>query len=543
LPGRESAESMRCRLLASECGTIKKQGYHKLKVALASMTPYAVAMNNLGFQTVYRLFNEHPEVCCERVFRFDREEHGSVGEWLSVESGARLQDFDVLVVSLSYEQECLCLPEFLKAAGLPLFAGERWDGMPIIFCGGTVITSNPEPVAPFIDVCGIGDAEVLVRDFIRVWLEGSGHSWNRDRLLHELAAVAGFYVPVFYNSDSEGGLALPGDGPEKQGVPDVVERQSANLGFEPAHSVVVSEATHFAGMYLVEVARGCRWGCRFCLVCSINRPYRSVDAQRVIRLIEERPEAAGSVGLVGANLCDHPELESILSRVAGLDLRLGASSLRLDTVSDSLLIRLRDCGVRTVTLAPEAATAELLASIGKHFSPDRLPEVAQLVGRAGFDKLKLYYMIGLPGEQESDRLAIVEQVRQIREILPKKLRLKISLNPFVPKPQTPFQNEPMAEVSLIKSAIRTIRRGLAAIEGPGVRLQTPAVAESLAQAAISLGDRRIAKAIERACLYGERFLDALAAVGVDTDSLLHGKEGRNRPHPWRVVEQKECSGE
>ncbi|MBN2290032.1 MAG: radical SAM protein, partial [Candidatus Glassbacteria bacterium] len=287
-----------------------------------------------------------------------------------------------------------------------------------------------------------------------------------------------------------------------------------------------------------EVARGCRWGCRFCLVCSINRPYRTADAGRVIELIGQRPETAGSVGLVGANLCDHPELERILSHVAGTGLQLGASSLRLETLDERILQLLRACKVRTVTLAPEAAATGLLASIGKRCDPELLAGTARLVGKAGFEQLKLYYMVGLPGEEAPDRQALVEQVREIRAVLPDRVGLKVSINPFIPKPQTRMQDEPMAGASSIKAAIRQVRRGLADLKGPGVRLQAGAVAESLAQAVISQGDRRLAGAIERACLRGERFLDTLADVGVDTAELLHRKRDPGGTHPWRVVETK-----
>ena len=537
MQSREPADSLRQKMLAAESGTIRKQGYFPLKVALASMSPYPLAMNNLGFQTVYRLFNDHPQVRCERVFRFDRQAERDAN-WLSLESGARLQDFDVLAVSLSYEQDCLNLPAVLKAAGVPLYADERWSGMPLVFCGGPVITSNPEPVAPFVDVCGIGDAEILVREFIRTWLEGVQSKWDRERLLLELAAGPGFYVPVFYRIDSTGKLSPTAQEPEKKQVPAMVERQTALLEEEPAHSVVVSHSTHFAGMYLVEVARGCSRGCRFCLVCSINRPFRAVNADRVIRLLENRPAAARSVGLVAANLCDHPELERIVSRAAELGLRLGAPSLRLETLSEGVLRSLRACGVRTVTLAPETAAAGLLEKIGKRYDPACLIEVARQVNEVGFEQLKLYYMIGLPGEESSDRQAIVEQIREIRALLPGKLGLKISINPFIPKPQTLLQDEPMAGVPLIKGAIKQIRRGLASTAGPRTRLQVGAVAQSLAQAAISQGDRRTAEAIERACLKGERFLDALAAVGVDTAELLHRKKDSGRPRPWQVLERK-----
>lgn len=175
MPRFAALERLRKKILAGETGTIVKTGYCPLEVGIVALSPYAVMMDSLGFQTVYRLFNQHPEVRCERIFFLNRRVGEENGEWLSLESGRKPRDFGVLASSISYEQELLRLPVILQDARIPLYTAERADNSPIVFCGGPVITANPEPAAAFIDVCGIGDSERLVPEFAELGLQ----PWNR----------------------------------------------------------------------------------------------------------------------------------------------------------------------------------------------------------------------------------------------------------------------------------------------------------------------------------------------------------------------------
>jgi len=525
-------EKERQKLLATEDGTIRKSGYFPLEVGLVALSPYALAMNSLGFQTVYRLFNSHPEVRCERIFNLSPETASEKKGWVSLESGRRAVDYSVFALSVSYEQECLLLPAFLKSSGIPLYASERSQEDPIIFCGGAVITANPEPVALFVDVCGIGDGEKLVPAFVETWLEALQKGWERKHLLFELAGRKGFYVPSFYASEAASGENRSVVLPRVQGVPRKVERAIEPLQAHPAHSVVVSSAAHFRGMFLVEIARGCRWACRFCLVCSINRPYRDIKADRILEVLQKLPPRTRAVGLVGANLCDHPQLESIIESVAGLGLHPGVSSLRVDTVKESLIGLLRNCGVHSITLAPETASEKLLASLGKRYVREQLFEVVGMIARAGFENLKLYYMIGLPGEDPADRQALVEQIRELSRLLPSRMKLKVSLNPFIPKPHTAWQDEPMMKPAQIKSALRSIRKALADCS-PAVQIQTRSIAGSVAQAVISMGDRTIARAIARAGIQGLRFLDCLKQENLDLEPILYTKKKYTQLYPWK----------
>ncbi len=534
---RRNPRDRREELLARESGTIRKEGYFPLEVALVALSPYPVAMTSLGFQTVYRLFNAHPGVRCERVFP---PEDG--GRWRSLESGRELESFAVLALSLPYEQDLLAVPGVLRAAGLPLRAADRGDQYPLVFCGGPVVSANPEPLAPFVDVCGIGDGELLVPRFCEACCLGLEQDWPRRRLLEELAGRGGLYLPALYEAREAGdsGAEAVAPFPAAAGVPARIERAMAGLEGLPAYSVVVSPETHFRGMFMVEVARGCRWNCRFCLVCRINRPYRHVPADAVIAALEGLPPATGSVGLVGANVFDHPELERILEYLAGRALRLGVSSLRLETVTPELLELVEACGTRSLTLAPEAASDQLLAAIGKRYPPERLAEVVRLIGERGFESLKLYYMIGLPGETTADRRDLAAQARELARLLPGRMRLRISVNPFIPKPQTPWQDQPMLPAGELRTALKELKRELltsGAKGGARLELSFGPVAESVAQAVLSLGDRRLAGAIEEAAGTGRRLLDCLPGAGIDSAVLLQGRRAGATLHPWRLLEQ------
>ncbi|MCE5273134.1 radical SAM protein [bacterium] len=528
-------ENTRTSLLDAERGTLVRKDRAALNVGLVALSPYDVAMASLGFQTIYRLFNAHPEVRCERVFCLDRDNPAAERSWLALESGAPPSTFDVLALSLSYEQDCLWLPLFLRAMGLPTRAQARWGNLPVLLAGGPVPSGNPEPVAPFVEALGLGDGEVLVPDFIDTWLESARRTWERGAFLEALAARPGFYIPSLYRAEmlaGEGGVLVPR--PAVPAAPERVRRQSAPLTGDPAHSVIITSKAHFSEMFMLELARGCRHACRFCLVSRINRPWRVSDPLRVEALLENAPESAQVAGLVGTNLCDYPELPRVLRAVQKRGLRLGASSLRVDTLNDEILGLLLECGTRSITLAPETASAALLRELGKPSAAELLPSVVARASEMGFEQVKLYYMIGLPGESEADRAALGEQVRELAGSLGPRTRLRISLNPFVPKPQTAWQDEAMLAPRQIKAALNQVRRALSPLRR--VELQCEPPAGSLIQALISLGDSRLAAALEAAEPEGRDFLAAAGRAGIDTEAFLHQKKKPSAPRPWDHVE-------
>ncbi len=516
-------EKMRAHLLASETGALEKTGHCPLEVGLLGLSPYELITSSLGYQNAYRLFNVQEGARCERLFELD-------SSWIALESGRAAGAFGVLAASVSYEQELIWLVRALNKFGVPLRADQRGERDPVILCGGPVITANPEPAAPFIDVCAIGDGEKLIPAFASSWHATLGSGGSRSDFLEQLAGQPGFYVPSLYNWEP----AEP-PVPDSEAAPVHVPRVVVPLEGDPVCSTVVSSETHFRSMFLTEITRGCRGRCKFCMVCRVNDPFRPADTGRIIDLISQVQPSVRSVGLVGANLCDHPRLGDILEAIAGSGLRAGVSSLRIGSVGSGLLKQLRACGVNSITLAPESASPRLLKAIGKAYDPAKLMELVGLAGDEGFSSVKLYYMIGLPDETDEDRDMLAGMLSELARVAAGRVKLSLSVNPFVPKPQTLWQDRSMMKTAEIKKVFRQLKKTVASISR-NIELSWESPAQATAQAVLSLGGRELAGAIQQSALERVRLLDCLAGQGIELESLLYQREKPTSAHPWRVLE-------
>ncbi|MFH1169162.1 MAG: radical SAM protein, partial [Chloroflexota bacterium] len=334
--------------LSREEGTIIKDWGGRLPVALVYPNSYYLGMSNLGVHALYALLNGYGTVVCERVFLDDDSRHK--GAPLSLESQRPLTDFAVLAFSVSYELDYFNVAQIIKAGGLPLYAADRDERHPLLIAGGPCISSNPMPLAPFFDCLCIGEAEPLVPALLPALLEGSGG--RRHELLKSLAAIPGVYVPQ----------------PPPQ-VP-VVRQRAADLDDFPVSSVVLTPDTELGDLYLMEVERGCNWGCRFCLVCTTFSPMRLHSAGRLIEQAKKGLEHRKRIGLVGPAVTDHPQIEEILSALHGMGAGLSISSLRISTLSDGILRELAQGGVRSIALAPEAGSQRLRQVIKKGISEE-----------------------------------------------------------------------------------------------------------------------------------------------------------------------------
>ncbi len=516
-------EKLRAKLLSAETGALEKTGHCPLEVGLLGLSPYELVTGSLGYQNTYRMFNHQDGARCERLFELD-------DSWIALESGRVAGAFGVLAASVSYEQELIWLVRALSRFGVPVRTADRGPRDPIILCGGPVITSNPEAAAPFIDVCATGDGEQLIPAFTESWLDTLGSGGSREDFLERLAGQPGFYIPSLYTCDpGEPPVPLSGAAPEQ------VPRAVVPLGGEPVHSTVVSSLAHFRSMFMMEITRGCRGRCKFCMVCRVNDPFRAVEPAKLIELIKEAPSSARSVGLVGANLCDHPALGDILEAIAGSGRRAGVSSLRIGTVDRNLLGQLRACGVNSFTLAPESASPRLLKAIGKTYDPAKLMELVSLAAEQGFKGVKLYYMFGLPDETEQDRAMLDGQLRELARAAGGRLKLSLSVNPFVPKPRTRWQDRSMMKTGEIKKVFRSLKKTVAEISRE-IELSWQSPVEATAQAVLSLGGRELAGAVERSALEQVRLLDCVKEQGIELESLLYQRERLTFAHPWRVLE-------
>src|ERR1043166_2615162 len=442
--------------LSKETGYITKPHGDRLRVALAFPNTYWVGMSNLGFQTVYRLFNAQDDIVCERVFLPPKQELAELvasrAPLLTLESQSPAGEFDVLAFSVSFEWDYVNVLTLLRLAGIPIYAAERTERHPLIVIGGAVTFVNPEPLALFADVIAAGEGEVLVPAFERAFAAAS----DRRELLRALSVERGFYIPSFYEPQYAADGSLTGYiADSAHGVGDVpVPVRKAALkttdAVDPPATSIFTPDTEFGSRFLVEVVRGCANLCRFCWAGYNYLPVRAFPADRILQLAERAKPYANRAGLVSIALCDHPEIERILARLHEMGYAISPASLRLDDLTEPIVRILRASGEKTITIAPETGSDRLRRVINKTVTNDEILDRADLIFSSGIENLKLYYMLGLPTETDDDLVAIRDLTLQLRDRMMKYAkprgtvgRIIGSVNPLIPKPGTAYQWLPM----------------------------------------------------------------------------------------------------
>ena len=530
--------------LAKEVGYVRKTHGGRLRVALAFPNTYFVGMSNLGFQTVYRLFNELPDVVCERVFLPGRQELQaqltSRMPLRTLESGCAVRDFDVLAFSVSFEWDYTNVVSMLRLAGVPIRSEARTAHDPLVVIGGAVTFVNPEPLAPFADVVAAGEGEVLIPPLTAAIASAS----DRDTLLRRLAAERGFYIPSFYEVRyaPTGGVEafepLPGTG-----APAVVKKAAVKNTerMDPPSTRIFTPDTEFGSRFLIEVVRGCANLCRFCWAGYNYLPVRAFPAERILELAREARAHASRAGLVSIALCDHPEIERILAGLLDLGYSISPASLRLDDLTDTIVGMLHRSGERSITIAPETGSDRLRRVINKTVTNAEILEKADLIFRNGIENLKLYYMLGLPTETDDDLESIRDLTGQLRDIMVAHARprgrigrIVASVNPLIPKPGTAYQWLPMEDPAVTDRKAKRLRTLVADLDN--VYFNIKSERHSYYQALLSLGDRRIAPAIEAAERNGQNWRAAVAEAGVDGDFYIFRDRSRDAFLPWDVID-------
>ena len=531
-------------ILSREVGCIRKSHRDRLRVALAFPNSYFVGMSNLGFQTVYRLFNESDDVVCERVFlppKHELQEALRAGVRLAtLESQLPVADVDVLAFSVSFEWDYTNVLTMLRLAGVPLRADERDDRHPLVVLGGAISFLNPEPLAPFVDLVCAGEGEVLVPDLVKAIGEGGGHA----AILRRLVGRPGMYVPALveirYDVDGRvDGFAPAADSPVR--VPVTKAALKAAEMAEPPATTVFSPDTEFGSRLLIEVVRGCANLCRFCWAGYNYLPVRAFDADRILRLAETARPYSSRVGLVSIALCDNQEIERILGRLHELGYRISQASLRLDELTEPIVRLLRASGERSITIAPETGSDRLRRVINKTVTNAQILDRAELVFAAGIENLKLYYMLGLPTETDEDLVAIRDLTAAILDLMMRYARgrgavgrIVASVNPLVPKPGTAYQWMPMEAAPVTERKMRRLRQLVAGLDN--VYFNIKSERHSYYQALLSLGDRRVAPVIEAAERNGGQWRAAAAEAGVDPDWYVFRDRREDRWLPWDVID-------
>lgn len=530
------------RRLSAERGRIERKSA-RFRVALGFPNTYEVGMSNLGFQTIYRQLNQMDQVACERFFLFDFPPYRGTR---TLESNRNIKDFDLIAFSVPFELDYPNILNLLKLSEIPLLSSQRKENTPLIIAGGVAPTLNPEVLAPFVDCLFIGEAEEMLEEFMELYLSFYRHRVPKERILLELSRIEGVYVPRFYEFRYHRDGTVKGMKAQK-GVPEKVVSRRVNLRDIETFSLITSPYAHFKNSFLVEVGRGCARGCRFCAAGFAYRPCRFYTKESVLSQVEKYAGSSRHVGLIGSLISDHPQLENICQALQSRGFEIGTSSLRVDSVSENLLKILVESGMRTLTIAPEAGTERMWKTISKNISKEAVLKSAELASEAFIPTLKLYLIIGLPFEREEDIDGIVDLVREVHRIFiqehkPGKARekkrslrrLRISVNPFVPKPHTPFQWCGMDQENELKRKLNKIISGLRSLKG--VCVEKKSVRQAVLQGLFSLGNRDVGKGLYYTVEENLNFRLAWKKAGVQPKLIAFQPKKLASPLPWDIVD-------
>jgi radical SAM superfamily enzyme YgiQ (UPF0313 family) len=494
------------RLLENERGTVHKDWGGRLPIALVFPNTYYLGMSSLAVHTLYRLWNECDDIVCERVF-------SDVAPPVSLESGAPLDYFPVVAFSIAYEMDYFGVVSLLRAASIPARAIERDETHPLIIAGGPAVSANPEPIAPLLDAAVIGEVEPVFTQLTNALKLCAD---DRDAAINSLSQIPGLYVPNVPTSEPEHG---------------VTRQWLRDLNASPTHTVVFTADTEFSDMGLIEIARGCARGCRFCLAGHSTRPPRQRTVENILAQAKRLLRHTDRLGLVSAAVSDYSRIDELALALRGLGARISVSSMRVDPISERLIQALADSGTRTLTIAPEAGSERLRRLINKTQSLEDVLHAVELAAQHGFAQVKLYFMVGLPTEDQADIEALVDLALACSKRFTR--QVTANLTPFVPKAHTPYQRLGQTPAKVVKRRLAYVERRLRG-QGIGVKSESPAWAEI--QGSLARGDRRMAEALlstKRLSPAGWR--KALAENGLKVQEVLRQRAAYERL-PWDFVQ-------
>lgn len=521
-------------LLEKEEGTVYRDHGGRTTVCLVYPNTYSLAVTNLGFQMVYHLFNSVEKVVCERAFlpsKQDLEEYERTDTILfSAESHKPLKDFDIVAFSVPFEQDYVNIPRILDLSGIQASSVDRADG-PLVIGGGVALSLNPEPVADFFDLFLLGEGEGSLAPFIELLERARGEGLSKKDSLRLFDSLAWAYVPSLYDFKYDGARIkeLKREAGAKKSV--LAAKNFDLSGYDIPENFIRTPESEFRDTCLMELERGCPRGCRFCAAGFLYLPPRWRDAERVKEAVKKGIAATGKVGLIGTAVSEHPEIKDVISCGTGASGVVTLSSLRLDNLDAELLELLKESGYKTITLAPEAGTERMRRVVNKGLSDAEIMESIRLVSEAGFRKLKLYFIVGFPGETDEDAAGIVDLTKKIKAEM-KKAEITLSVNPFIPKPFTPFQWAAFTDAGVVDTRLKIIRNGLKG--QPGVTVKELGAKEAFIQAYIARADRRASEFLLSAAKLGWK--KALKnSESLVTASVYSARE-KDQVLPWDIID-------
>ena len=507
------------------------------KVAIVYPNTYFVGMSNLGLHIIYEEINLRNDSVCERIFLPEKKELEAYDKTktplMSVETQRPMHQFDVVAFDVTFEMDYFHIPLMLRHGRVPIMGKDRTEFDPIVIAGGPCATFNPEPFADFIDAFIIGEGEGIVSRVLDIIRDGKMEGLDRHAILRQLANISGVYVPSLYvpiySDDGEfKGYHIA------EGAPKTIKRHFEMLT-SGGETVVATNYTEFGAMYIIEVARGCGRHCRFCMAGYCFRVPR-VRPLEILKEGVDRAEKLGKkVGLMGAAISDYPEVDELVTYIRSKDMRYSCASLRADSLTQAVVDGLADSGQKTITIAPETGSERLRRVINKGISEEHLQNAATLSVKSGIQHMRLYIMIGLPTETDEDIEAIVGLAERTQAHMVEvgcKGRLTLSINPFIPKPFTPFQWMAMDNQKTVEKKLQYIKKALQKNRRIEVLVESPK--EAYIQGVLARGDRRLG-AVLAACAAdrgSKSFKSEMKAAGLDMDEMNYRERSFDEFLPW-----------
>jgi radical SAM family uncharacterized protein/radical SAM-linked protein len=545
------------RYLGNELGAVHKPwDAARVRWVLTYPEIYEVGASNLGHIILYNILNAQPRQLCDRAYLPAPDLAAKLRETktplFAVENKRSLQDFDILGFSLSYELGATNILEMLDLAEIPLTWKERAakdiTEIPLIFAGGQTATSNPEPYADFFDFIALGDGEELLPEIGLVLEEGKAAGLSREDLLLDLAQIPGVYVPQFYDMAEDGSVH-----PNRPDVPKRILRRVATP--MPAYSIgLVPYVETVHDRLVIEIRRGCTRGCRFCQPGMLTRPARDVEPEQVVEAIEQGMRATGysEFSLLSLSCSDYLALPAvgmeIKNRLKNENITLSLPSQRVDRFDENIANILGGTRQGGLTFAPEAGTQRMRDIVNKGLTNEELLRGVKTAFEQGWDKIKLYFMIGLPGETDVDVLGIAETVRwlqqECRAHRRKPLSFNLTISNFTPKPHTPFQWHSVSTAEFIRKQ-ELLRNEFRRMKG--VKVNFTDVRISAMEDFVGRGDRRLSAVVRRAWELGagmDAWMDNLTRAfaaweNAIAESNLTWKYRQVENGEWNVMELKE----